>query len=108
MRLPLAALAAALFLLSEGFFGGPALAQQQVQCTSWDNMRDALYTKYGEQPAFTAITEGGSVVIITVNPTTKTWTVLSMQNPDSACMVAAGNDWGAAPDGIKAKPGQGT
>ena len=44
------------------------------------------------------------VLTVTVNPETKTFTVLSQSNPDVMCMVSVGENWREAPEGVRKAP----
>lgn len=56
--------------------------------------------KYGEAPAFIAM-HRSSVITITVNEKTGTYTVWAQLSPEIMCAVDAGEGWEPAPDSVK-------
>lgn len=105
IRPALAALALACVLV-------PAAEAQAVRCYPWAAAFKGIYEEYGELPAFISVAQNGAVITFTVNPESRSWTMWSQISPETACMIAAGTDWGAPPqsviDGVKAKAGRGT
>jgi hypothetical protein len=87
-------------LIACSFAAAPAWAQG-VPCGRPEQIDRELRMRYGEHPAFQAISASGNLVSIYVNPSSGTWTVLTFPRPDVACMAAMGEAWTALP----AEPG---
>ena len=73
-------------------------------CGPWETLLRGLYEKHGELPAFIATTANGIVLTVTINPETKTFTVLSQSDPDTMCMISVGENWREAPEGVRKAP----
>lgn len=69
---------------------GGALGQ-----TMWgpaDKVQAQLAEQFGEVPAAAGMADGGAPVILLVNPTTGSWTVLGLAGA-SACLITGGSSW---------------
>lgn len=63
-------------------------------CIRAEGILAHLADAFGEQPAFTAITAGGTVTV-TVNSDTGSWTMVASPSPEILCMIAMGHGWRA-------------
>src|SRR5689334_19788643 len=84
----------------------PAFAQQAPagpQCGDPQKLRQFLFDKFGEQPTNVGVTEGGTAIMFTLNPTTHTWTFVALPNAGMACIVASGDQWTDVPEDAKTK-----
>ncbi len=70
-------------------------------CAPFADALRFIMDKYGEAPAFIAIS-GPSVITITVNEKTRTFTVWAQRTPEIMCAVSSGEGWEPAPDSVKA------
>lgn len=78
----------------------PAMAQQN--CAPYDDVRAALFERYGEVTIATGMVSGGQRIMeMLVNEETGSWTVVYISTAGIACQVAAGSDYGtqAIPQG---------
>ena len=73
-------------------------------CMTWDVARDKIKTEFGETATIIAQSQGGTVIVFTVNASTGTWTLWKMPDAASACAVAAGQGWEAAPASVANPP----
>ena len=80
-------------LLALAFSASSAAAQ--TFCTITSDMLAGLATGYGEHVVGSGIS-GGSLMQITANPETGTWTLLASTPDGTSCILAAGTDWSAA------------
>lgn len=87
----------------------PAFAQA---CFPWADALKIDHEQFGQLPAFIASTDGGAVIVLTVNEKSGAWTLWVQPNPDIMCVAATGEGWEKAPqtviDGVKARAGRGT
>jgi hypothetical protein len=65
--------------------------QRTLQCSTLDALIKVL-EKFGETPIWSGKNSAGLVTIITVNPTTKTWTY-SMSDGKQACILDSGDGY---------------
>ncbi len=81
----------------------PALAKDTLTngCGPFAVALRLAMDQFGEAPAFIAI-RGTSVITITVNARTGSFTVWAQKTPDIMCAVDAGEGWQVAPDSVKA------
>jgi len=90
----------------------PASAQES-QCFPWEPALIVAYKEFGQLPAALAVSDGG-VIIVTVNPKTKAWTMFIQPNETTACIIGAGEYWDVPSKGVidniiaKATPGKDT
>ena len=99
-----AAIAAAILYAIALMLGAFPARAAGVPCGPWEVMLRALYETHGEVPTYIATTTSGVVLTVTVNPETKTFTVLSQSNPDTMCMVSVGENWRDAPANVRDAP----
>jgi hypothetical protein len=67
----------------------PVTVNKEVVCTTTDTMFSAVRTMYGEQPIWHGNAEGEGSVVITVNPTTNSWSIIQY-NKKVACLLEGG------------------
>ena len=79
--------------------GQPAFAE--APCHPYDNYINVLKERYGEEIVVTAQVDAtlGSVLQITVNPETLTWTMIIIDGNGIACGVGSGTQWSPTPAG---------
>lgn len=72
---------------------GPAMAQDQ--CGPYDQLVATLSSEYDEVVIVRAFTTNGAILEIFAAPAGKTWTILAISpdEPNWACLAAAGADW---------------
>ena len=71
----------------ESYSQGPA-------CDPMEKITTGLNQMHGETPrAFAKLDEGGSPIIIFVNPTSGTWTIIMLMSDDIGCIVTSGTNW---------------
>ena len=102
----IAAIAAVFILVAYSVFMRVTAAAQTPACGPYAAVLRNLVEKYGERPAFIA-TSRQTVITITVNEKTGTWTMLAQTTPELMCFVAAGEDWGEAPESVRNPPPEG-
>jgi hypothetical protein len=78
----------------------PAHAQQQ--CAVRTDIVEGLAERYGERQMMSGLNPDGSMVQIFANVETGTWTALVVEANGMACLVAAGEDFDAAPSELPA------
>ena len=82
-----------------------AKADTPPGCMPWPDVRDQMKAKYGEVPTYIATNHGGGMVlVVTINPTTGTFTLWGMPSGDMACLITAGKGWEAAPASMANPP----
>lgn len=81
------ALAGVLILVSAGAGGQPS-------CAPYDDVSRGLRERHGEVPMLTGITAAGELMVLFVNPATRTWTLAARlpQFPDLICGRNSGTD----------------
>jgi len=63
-------------------------------CGPMKKISSGLSNLHGETPrAFAKLDEGGSPIIIFVNPTSGTWTIIMLMSDDIGCIVTSGTNW---------------
>ena len=68
---------------------------QQMPCGDADKMAAHLTTKYGEHPAGGGVSPNGGMVVLFLNPETRTFTIMLRSANGTACLAASGEDWEA-------------
>lgn len=63
----------------------------QGECRPFAALLPVLRKQYKEAPFLRGITEKGSMVMLTLNPATGTWTILEITPDMIACIRASGN-----------------
>lgn len=80
----------ALFLLGtakDAYSQGPA-------CDPMEKITTGLNQMHGETPrVFAKLDEGNVPIIIFVNPTSGTWTIIMLMSDDIGCIVTSGTNW---------------
>lgn len=66
-----------------------------MPCGDADKMAEHLTAKYGEQPAEVGVSPNGGLVVLFLNPETRTFTVMLRAPTGTACLAASGEDWEA-------------
>lgn len=97
---PARGILAAFFTLS--LWGGAAA---QTMCGPADQVQASLAERFGEVPAAAGMADGGAPVILLVNPSTGSWTVLGLSG-SSACLITGGSSWHTVTRSPKPPPGK--
>jgi hypothetical protein len=71
----------------------PVLAQQDRPCGSATEINNVLINRFGEQPLADFTDKNGALLLLYVSPTNNTWTVLSLEDAETACVIDAGSDF---------------
>ena len=81
-----------------------ALSQENSACTTASNLHNFLTQKYGEKP-FVKMKDGNNrQLVMYVNPTTGSWTVI-ITSGEMSCGVSAGRDFSPVdPERFKVEP----
>lgn len=66
-------------------------APPQGECRPFAALLPVLRKQYKEAPFLRGITEKGSMVMLTLNPATGTWTIIEITPDMIACIRASGN-----------------
>ena len=66
------------------------IASAQENCYSIPKITEVLHDNFGEQPRVVATFETPGGVIIFVNPETDTWTLVTINANDIACIAGGG------------------
>lgn len=69
------------------FLAMPAAAQQ---CGPYEQVRDVLSKKYGEQMTFMGEMSDGRFVMVWGNPAGSSWTII-ISDGNAACLVSSGS-----------------
>ncbi len=71
----------------------PAHAETQSPCAALSEMLQQLAQKYHEAPLFYGVGADGADIIITADPSGKTWTALVGDASGNVCIAAIGPNW---------------
>ena len=64
----------------------------QTMCGPADRVQAQLAEQFGEVPEAAGMADGGAPVILLVNPSTGSWTILGLSG-GSACLITGGSSW---------------
>jgi len=70
------------------FFALPAAAQQ---CGPYEQVRQVLSERYGEQMAFMGKANDGRYIMVWGNPDGRSWTII-VTDGSAACLIASGTE----------------
>ena len=63
----------------------------QGDCAPFSRLIPGLRAKFREAPFLRGVTDKGTMVILTLNPATGTWTVIEVMPDMQACIRSSGN-----------------
>ncbi len=67
-------------------------AAAEGTCFPWEETLVTAYREFGQVPTALAVADGG-VIIVTVNPETKAWTMFIQPDAETVCILGAGEYW---------------
>jgi hypothetical protein len=77
----------------------PSPVNAQSQCADPKEIVKELADKYGETIQYVMKSGDGRLIVFLANVTTGTWTQMIADGVDRLCMLGAGTDFKAAPQG---------
>ena len=77
----------------------PAVAEP-IPCMGAPDLIAHMAERYGEEVLASGTAQDQVRIVVTVNPDTRSWTVLVVRPDGTACPVAAGTDWRMLPQGV--------
>jgi len=76
-----------------------ATAAHSAPCGAYDAIAQALARQYGEAVQSQGYSEDGRLLQLWANPASKTWTITLTDKAGVACVMSAGKDYTALPQG---------
>ena len=72
----------------------PATVTAPMPCSDYPRILDQLGARWAEQPISIGMQSNGNLLEVFASSEGNTWTIVSLAPTGTACVVAAGSDWG--------------
>jgi hypothetical protein len=71
-----------------------AYSQIAVPCADYEAIKTQLETQFGEIPTQIGVTAEGQLIILFINESNRSWTIVFSLADGKACPAFGGNSWG--------------